>query len=114
VDTYRTGFTFDHTPRLSWFVSYGEIRALQARLLSYGFTYQLSTKYTLSVAQTLDLNQSDSSSIDVGLERKLPRWRLRLFGAVSEVDDNQTLGIVLIPEGLSGNDDNPLSFGRLH
>ena len=32
-------------------------------------------------------------------QRRLPRWRLRLVGDYDEIDDETTLGIVLLPEG---------------
>jgi hypothetical protein len=102
VAQWRAGFTLDHSPNLTTFINYGEIDVINSQLLTYGFTYRLSTKYTMGFAHTLDLGpQNDSRNINVWLERRLPRWRLRINASVDEVDRESTLGIVLLPEGIA-------------
>lgn len=108
---WRIGGTLQHSPRLTSFANYREIDVLGSRLLTYGFTYDLTTKYTVSFAHRLDFSENDSRNIDVWLERKLPRWRLRLVASFDEVDDEQTVGIVLVPQGLSSTT-SPGSFFR--
>ena len=101
VAQWRAGFVMDHSPNLTTFINYGEIDVLGSRLLSYGFTYDLTTKYTLGFSQTWAFGDNDSRDIYLWLERKLPRWRLRVLASVDEVNDESTLGVVLIPEGLA-------------
>ncbi|GAB4197342.1 MAG: hypothetical protein Kow00105_11450 [Phycisphaeraceae bacterium] len=102
VVQWRFGGTLQHTPRLSSFVRYDEIDLLDSRLLSYGFTYILTVKYELGFQQRIDFARDETRSIDIWLERRVPRWRVRLSASVDELDDNQTIGIVLIPEGFGG------------
>ena len=101
VAQWRTGLTLDHSPRLTSFVTYGEIDILSSRLLTYGFVYQLTTKYTGGVSHTVDFGPNEDSRVNLWLERKLPRWRLRLFAQVDQLGDDQSIGISLLPEGLT-------------
>ena len=72
-------------------------------MLSYGLTYQLTRKYDLGLRHTLDFGGDESRSLEVTLERKLPRWRLLVLARIDELDDDQTFGVVLIPEGFGGS-----------
>jgi len=102
VVQWRFGGTLQHTPRFSSFVRYDEIDILNSRLLSYGFTYILTVKYELGFRQRIDFARSQSRSIDLWLERRVPKWRIRLTANVDQIENNQTIGIVLIPEGFGG------------
>ncbi len=100
VSQWRLGASFQHNPRLSFFTDYSEIDQLASRLLAYGFEYQLTRKYRVQYRHTLDLGGDESRSIEVALERKLPRWRMLVVARIDELDDEQTIGLVLIPEGI--------------
>ena len=76
---------------------------MSSRLLSYGFDYRLTTKYTVRFTHRLDLSASGDRSIDVALIRKLPRWSLIFLATMDELDDNHTFGIVLVPDGIGGS-----------
>jgi hypothetical protein len=99
VAQWRVGSTLDHTPRLSTFLSYEEIDPLDSQLLAYGFTYQLTTKYRVGFRQTLDFSEDDSRSIDLTIDRKLPRWTLRVRVGFDEIDNESRVGLTLIPDG---------------
>ena len=58
VSHWRLGASLQQTPRLSFFTDYSEIDVLSSRLLTYGFNYQLTPKYTIGYAHTLDLGVS--------------------------------------------------------
>ena len=96
---WRIGGTLQHTPRLTSFVRYDEIDLLDSQLLSYGFTYRLTAKYEMGFRQRIDFTRDESRSIDLWLERRVPRWLVRLTARVDEIDDNQSIGITLTPEG---------------
>ena len=100
VPQWRLGLSLRQGPRLSFFTDYSEIDLLSSRLLTYGFNYELTRKYTVSLRHTLDLGGDDSRSIALSLERKLPRWRMVIETRIDELDDEVTFGIVLIPEGV--------------
>ncbi len=100
---WRVGTSLRHTPRLSSFVDYAEIDDLASRLLHYGFTYELTRKYDLRFKHVLDFGSDASRQFEVRLERRLPRWRLIALVRVDELDDEQTFGLVLIPEGFGSS-----------
>ncbi len=102
VAQWRLGITLDHSPRLRSFLSYAEIESLDSRLLTYGFDYQLTTKYRVGASQTLDFSEDESRSISLVLDRKLPRWTLRTFVSFDEIEDEQRVGIALVPDGARG------------
>jgi len=102
VVQWRFGGTLQHTPRFSSFVRYDEIDLLDSKLLTYGFTYILTVKYEMGFRQRIDFARDESRSVDLWLERRLPKWRVRFTANVDEIEDNQTIGIVLIPEGFGG------------
>ncbi len=104
---WRVGGSLQHTPRFTSFVRYDEIDLLDSRLLSFGFTYVLTVKYQMGFRQRLDFERDESQSVDVWLERRVPKWRIRLTASVDEIDNAQAIGIVLIPEGFGGGI-NPL------
>ena len=100
---WRLGMSLQHTPRLTFFTDYSEIDLLASRLLTYGFSYELTRKYLIGFRHTLDLGGDDSRSIELKIERKLPRWRMLIVARLDEIDDELTLGMVLIPEGLKSS-----------
>ena len=106
VAQWRVGSTLNHTPRLNSYVSYEEINPLDSQLLSYGFAYQLTTKYRLGFNQTLDFSENDSRQIDLVVDRKLPRWTLRVKVGYDEIDDESRVSLTLIPDGRSSRDTN--------
>lgn len=102
---WRTGLSLVHTPALTTFVDYQEIDTLDTRLLTYGFTYQLTSKYAMSFAHRLDFSTSgeDQRYIDVTLVRDLPRWKLATMYSYDETDGEHTVGIMLVPVGIGGS-----------
>lgn len=101
VAQWRLGATLDHTPRLNSFLSYEEIDVLESELLTWGFGYRLTTKYRVGFQQTLDFSENDSRQIDLIVDRQLPRWTLRIKVGFDEIDDEQTIGFSLVPDGRS-------------
>jgi hypothetical protein len=108
VAQWRLGSTLDHTPRLTSFLAYEAIDPLDSQLLSYGFNYRLTTKYRLGFRQTLDFADDDSRQIELLVDRKLPRWTMRVKVGFDEIDDESRISISLIPDGRS--DDVDLAF----
>lgn len=105
ITQWRTGLTLEHSPVLASFVDYQEIDILDSRLLTYGFSYRLTSKYFMTFAHRLDFSSSgeDQRYIDVTLVRELPRWHLIGMYSLDETDGDQTFGIMLMPLGLSGS-----------
>lgn len=100
VVVWHMGGNIRHTPRLSSFVDYAMIEDIPSRLLNYGFRYRLTAKYFMAFRHALDLAGSKLRSIDVTLERRLPRWRLLFITSYDEIDDDTTVGVALVPEGI--------------
>jgi len=97
---YRTGLSIDHSPRLTSYIEYDVIDVIPSELIHAGFTYKLTTKYTLGVDQTFDLELDRFRSLQVSVERKLPGWTMRAVVNADDIDDRTTIGIVLEPDGL--------------
>jgi hypothetical protein len=104
LSQWRTGLSLVHTPALTSFVDYEEIDTLDTRLLTYGFTYQITSKYSMAFSHRLDFSSNQNQRyIDVSLVRELPRWKLVGMYSLNETDGNQTFGIMLVPLGLGGS-----------
>jgi len=109
VVQWRLGTEMRHDKHLSSFANYREIDSLDARLLSYGLSMQLSTKYRLTVFHVLDFGQNNSRSLNIALDRKIPRASLQLLLSYDEVDNQTSINLVLIPDGFG----NGLGSGLL-
>ena len=106
---WRVGCNLLHSPKLTSFIDYSEIDILDSRLLTYGFSYQLTRKYALGFSHRLDFSENESRRINLWLERRLPRWRMKLTTSYDELDGETIVGFVLVPEGL-GSDFRTLAF----
>ncbi len=101
VVQWRVLAELDHSPRLRSSVGYTEIEALDAQLLTYGLSYKLTSKYTISASQTLDFSESgESRSLSLALDRELPQVTFRVFASFDQLEDEQSFGIALVPKGL--------------
>jgi len=99
---WNVGVTVQHTPNLNTFLGYRATPVLDERLLEYGLTYRLTTKYRVGVSQTIDLENEESRTVNGFLERKLPRWTFRLAASFDTVGDTQAVGVLLLPDGFAG------------
>jgi len=99
VAQWRVGGEMRHDEHLSTFVHYREIDPIDAQLLTYGFALKLTTKYRFTFNHTLDFGQSQSRSINLSLDRQLPRAVLQFVVSYDEIDDDTTIGLVLTPSG---------------
>ncbi len=97
---WRAGVTYQASPVLTWFADYSRVDAIPSSLFSWGFTYELTVKYQLAFRHIVDLEENQMRGIEAVLVRKLPRWQLAVFFAVDDIDDDKTIGIVLIPDGV--------------
>jgi hypothetical protein len=99
VVQWRIGIENQHTNRLSSFIHYREIDALDARLLSYGASLQLTTKYRFGVFQVLDFGEGNARTINLSIDRRIPRANIGLVIGYDDIDGEASLSIVLTPEG---------------
>jgi hypothetical protein len=99
---WLVGAQLDQSPRLRWLASYQQLEPLDSELLRLGVAYQLTTKYRITANQVLDFGQNEARVASVVLERRLPRWRLQVLASYDQLDDDQTIGILLLPEGVAG------------
>lgn len=102
---WRTGLSLVHSPVLTTFVDYQEIDTLNTRLLTYGFTYRITSKYAMSFEHRLDFSSANQGQqyIDVTLVRELPRWNLVGMYSFDETDGDHTFGVMLVPVGIGGS-----------
>ncbi|WP_432797488.1 hypothetical protein [Poriferisphaera sp. WC338] len=113
VVQWRVGGTLNHTPRLTSFLRYEALPVLSSRNITYGFTYRLTTKYNVSFLQRFDFEDDRSRVVQVVVDRKLPRWTLRVTASIDTVDQENNFNVVIIPDGLIGTNlwaGRPLQF----
>lgn len=99
VAQWRAGARFDHSARLRSYVNYGEIEVFESQLLTYGFDYQATPLYRARFRHRLDFGENEARQIHVTLDRRLPQATLRMFVTHDQLDDEQTVGVVLVPHG---------------
>lgn len=102
IAQWRAGIENRHTDRLSSAISYREIDPLDARLLSYGLALQLTNKYRMGLYQVIDFGEGDSRTINIELDRRIPRATLGLVLGYDDIDGSGTVSIVLTPDGTNG------------
>lgn len=102
VPLWHVGTQIQHTPRFSTFLEYGEIDLIDSRLLTWGMNYILTPKYSLSYRQRLNLGESETQDLTLTIERRLPQWRILIQFRHDAVDDEQTVGVALVPELFEG------------
>ena len=98
---WRLGASLEHSPRLTTELGYEEIDVFNSRLLRLGADYILTRKYRIGISQTFDLGDTRNRNLAVRLDRRIPQWTLRLQADVNQLDDEQRIGITLIPNGTS-------------
>lgn len=101
VVQWRVAIQNEHTDRLSSYIAYREIDVLDARLLSYGVDLQLTSKYRAGIFQVIDFGEGNSRTINLSLDRRLPRASLGIVLGYDDIDGEATASIVLSPEGIN-------------
>ena len=97
---WRIGTTLQQTPRLTWFANYTEVHALSSQLVNYGFRYKLTRTYRMNFRHGISFNESQTRDLTVSLERKLPQLSVLVIARHDDIDDEQSVGVSLIPKGL--------------
>ena len=101
VVQWRVAIENEHTDRLSSFITYREIDVLDARLLSYGAELQLTSKYRTGLFHVLDFGEGNSRTINLSIERRLPRASIGFVIGFDDIDGETTASLVLTPEGVN-------------
>ncbi len=98
---WRIGATMAHTSRLTSFVDVYELDIFDSQRLTYGFNYQLTSKYAMRFSHRISLSNENADRYNVSLSRRLPRWLLQMVASYDEIDDETTIGLVLVPQGFT-------------
>jgi len=110
MDEWRIGLNLQHSPLLGIYADYTDITDFDARLLRWGFDYRLTTKYTLGFQHNTNLAATNDRSMQLTLTRDMPRWKLILVADIDELENDQTIGVLFVPEGLAGSRYNRPTF----
>lgn len=98
---WRIGLENRHDDVLTTFINYREIDPIAARLLTYGATMQLTTKYRVGLSHIIDIDLGRSRAFNVSLERKVPRASFEVIFSYDELDNNTSIGLLFSPEGFT-------------
>jgi len=107
---WRTGLVMEHSPVLTTFLQYTDIDSLSSRLLTAGFNYKLTRKWTAGTRYTYDVARSRTRDIELTMLRELSDWRMVLTFNHDAIDNRQSFSIVLMPNFISSYRRNTL-FG---
>ena len=110
---WRTGLNLRHSPQLSTFIDYTDLQFVNTKLLGFGFIYELTRKYTISYRQTYDVTRQQSRSMQINVERKLPRWRLVFTVNHDNIDGTTSAHVILAPEGMGGGRSSQTLVSRI-
>jgi len=80
--------------------SYEAIDALDSKLVTYGFTADLTAKYSVIFNQRWDLSESESRDFSIGLIRSMPQWQIGVGVRRDELNEETRFTINLTPTGL--------------
>src|SRR5690606_4738384 len=72
VPLWHLGTLIHHTPRFRSFIEYAEIDIIDSQLLTWGFNYNLTSKYSFAYQQRLNLGENETQDLTLTLERRLP------------------------------------------
>lgn len=113
VAYWRVGASMQHSPILNSYIEYSEIDSLDSRLLSMGFNYQLTRKWAAGVRYTFDLADGGRSrDIELTMVRELRDWRFALNISHDDIDDRQSVSIVIMPNFVKNSSSTNL-FGPM-
>lgn len=94
---WRVGASMEHSPVLTSYMEYSEIDSLNSRLLSMGFNYKLTRKWTAGVRYTFDFESNKTRNIDLTMVRELSDWRFAINFRHDEIDNRQSISVVIMP-----------------
>lgn len=97
VAYWRVGTTMQHSPVLSSYLEYSEIDSLNSRLLSMGLNYRLTRKWSTGMRYTFDLAGGKTRDIELTMVRELSDWRFAINLSHDDIDDRQTVSVVVMP-----------------
>jgi hypothetical protein len=92
-----------HSPVLNTFIDYTEIDAARSQLLTYGARYELTKKWTATFRHRISFSDNETRDVTLTLERKLPQMLLTIVVRHDEIDNEQSVGFSVTPEGFGGN-----------
>jgi hypothetical protein len=102
IPLWHVGGLVQHTPRFSTSIEYAEIELIDSRLLTWGANYRLTSKYNFGYRQRWNLGKGETQDLTVTLERRLPQWRVQIIFRHDAIEDEQTVGVALVPELFGG------------
>lgn len=114
VAQWRIGAAYEQTPHLRWHADFAQLDDPDSRLFGWGFNYQLTTLYNLGFRHVMDFAEGEARTIEVMLTRQMSRWRLAVVFDYDEIDDEYSVGFVIVPDGVKSSrlDNQWRGFGR--
>jgi len=99
--TTSVGLAARRDPRLSYFTGLRYIGEVNSTIASLAFDYQLTSKYTVSLAQAFDLSDNGRNSTNVTVKRRFDRFFVTVNVFYDDLEDTSGVSFGIFPEGLS-------------
>lgn len=100
LEQLAQGIAIDQSPYLSYFVGNRYIRELRTDEWTFGFSYDITRKYTLSATQSYDFQLEHNILTSFTLLRKMPRFNAALTMTYDANMADTTFVVTVWPEGL--------------
>jgi hypothetical protein len=98
--TASVGMAVQRDTRLSYFLGARYIGEINSTIASFNLNYELSTKYALTVAQSVSLSSRENRTSSVGVIRRFDRFFMTASVYYDAVEDVSGVRFGIVPEGL--------------
>lgn len=113
--TTSIGATIQRDTRMAYFLGVRYIGQVNSTIASFIASYQISAKYSVRLAESVDLDQNKNQDTSITLVRKFDRFFITGTVFYDAVDDTNGFRVGIFPEGLGyglNTDQFQNAFGR--
>ncbi len=98
----NVGLSVVRDPRLRYYLGMRYLQDLNSAIGTFGVTYKINRKYTVSFFEQYDFNFNDGENLSSSftITRKLPRWYAAVTFTFDQRDNDVTMLLTFWPEGI--------------
>jgi hypothetical protein len=99
--TTSAGFSVQRDPRMRYYLGVRYIGEVNNTIATFAMNYQISAKYSLSVVQSLRLDDVQNQVTSVTLNRQFEQFTFSVQTFYDPIDDTSGISFSFVPTGLS-------------